>query len=234
MKKIAILILLINLYPFGCEAQTNCDKIESEAWYEAEKKYTDEIRDLKTDIDRLGDIIEADGQKMAEMDKQIQNQANQIKTLLDEQKEFITQIGTLTETNNALRAENDQLREDLANSEGRVDTITVESEFITIQGQKYRVADIEMIKPKIAIDTILVTHCADSTKNTVWYHHGGVEAPYPKDITFATKELAMTRILFKSPLTDSIKASEAYRLKRIRDHENAKTTYEYIDNIFKQ
>ena len=85
------------------------------------------------------------------------------------------------------------------------------------------------VMPKPVIDTVIVTHCADSTKNTTWFHHGGIDTPYPKDISFATKEFAFTRVTFNTPLTDSIKVQKSYKLKRKKDFENARTTFEFIE-----
>ena len=118
-----------------------------------------------------------------------------------------------------------ELKKELATAEG--ETIYIERDSITVNGIDYKVTDIELIRPIQAIDTITVTHCG-LTNETVWYHHGGVDLPYPKDITFATAEHGMTRVKFNTQLTDTIKVQASYQLKRIRDYEKAWTFYEFI------
>jgi hypothetical protein len=144
--------------------------------------------------------------RLREENRLFQNDLKEAETFIEE-KDAI--IADLTVTNATL---NDQLQQCLNKP---ADTVYIDK--------------IVEVMPKPIIDTVVVTHCADSTKNTTWFHHGGIDTPYPKDISFATKEFAFTRVTFNTPLTDSIKVQPSYKLRRTRDFENARTTFEFIE-----
>ena len=202
MKKILLIILAISFYPFGCEAQIGCQdlEIESEKWNIEKNAFTKEIEVLH--------------EANAGLDALVDKVNAQITTLKSDK----TKLGTTIASKDV---EIKSLEDQLASSGG-------EPEYITVNGVQYKVSDIQLIKPFQVIDTVTVTHCG-ATKDTDWFHHGGVDLPYPKDITFATAEYGMTRVKFNVKLTDAIKVQTSYKLKRIRDYEKAQTFYEFIE-----
>ena len=202
MKKILLIILAISFYPFGCEAQIGCQdlEIESEKWNIEKNAFTKEIEVLH--------------EANAGLDALVDKVNAQITTLKSDKAKLETTIASKD-------VEIKSLEDQLASSGG-------EPEYITVNGVQYKVSDIQLIKPFQVIDTVTVTHCG-ATKDTDWFHHGGVDLPYPKDITFATAEYGMTRVKFNVKLTDAIKVQTSYKLKRIRDYEKAQTFYEFIE-----
>lgn len=227
VTRILVLILLINLYPFGCEAQQRPDcTLESEQW-EAEKK------DFNLTITRLTGENQDKANEIAGLKIVEGNLNNQIDALEADNNSLTISVdnleGTIVNLNNdivALQADNTLLNTQLEECNNR-EVEVVESEYITVAGVEYKVSDIELIRPKTAVDTVTVTHCG-ATKETIWFHHGGLDIPYPKDITFATEEFGMTRVHFKDSLTDEIKVQTSYQLKRIKDYVNARTTFEFV------
>ena len=262
MKNIAFWIFMIASITFlsRCEAQTkitipeDCEIGIDSPQLEAERKaYQDTISDQRTTIRRLGDIIETDGQKMAEMDQTIKSQAGEISTLTSANSALSDQVEKQADTITDLRTKNGNQAEQISNlldmndalvarNQAQKDTIETQKQIIadledrpggscdsiTVGGIRYAVKDIQMIRPEKEIDTIMITHCADSTKNTTWFHHGGVDLPYPKDISMASKELGFVRIHFKDSLTNEIKVQKSYLLKRIRNYKEAHTSYEFV------
>lgn len=169
------------------------------------------IAEQDTTIRRLGDIIETDGQKMTEMDATIKRQENEILVALDS----ITTLGS-------------DLADCLAKPVG-IDTVYVDKplDYITVGGVDYKVSDIELIKPFQEIDTILVSHSNDDKTSRKFFHHGPFEAPFPKDITFETKELCMITVKFPDSL-GTYRSLDQFKVKRIRDYTLADTFYEFI------
>lgn len=227
MKKVLLIILAISFYPFGCEAQVGCQdlEIESEKWNTERNAYIDQVDGFTKEVNRLkqveADLTDANSglsNQIDVKDAQIGSQANQITSLNGVVNERDVTISTLN-------LEVTKLKDDLATAEG--ETIYIERDSITVNGVDYKVTDIELIRPLQEIDTVTVTHCG-ATVDTDWYHHGGIDLPYPKDITFATAEYGMTRVKFNTKLTDTIKVQASYQLKRIRDYEKAWTFYEFI------
>lgn len=235
LLSITILITIAMLYPFSCTPQVGvpvggdgCDTIfiedpglneQIENFQQMIERLTvenqtlmDENAGLKTEVTGLESTVAIQVQTISERDSEILNQKKVIATNEDD---IATLEAKVTELENRP-------------PETVTDTIYKELDYITVAGTEYKVSDIELIRPYKAIDTVTVTHCADSTKNTTWFHHGGVSG-YPHDITFATKEYGMTRITFKDSLTNEIKVQKSYRLKRTRDYTEAKTLYEFIN-----
>lgn len=224
LRTILIITFLATLYPFGCEAQINCDPLESE-------RYEAQIQAFEITVADLTEQNEA----LTAQGVSLQSEINGLKiiesNLLRDKSQLTEQNAGLESTVNGLQTQNKDLSELLAecrSSTPERDTIVVQSEYITVGGVEYKVSDIELIRPKLGIDTVTVTHCG-ATKETDWWHHGGISEPYPKDITFATTEFGMTRVHFKDSVTNEIKVQASYKLKRMKDYVNARTTYEFVE-----
>jgi hypothetical protein len=149
-------------------------------------------------------------------------------------------INQLTEQNMTLTENNESLMSTLVLKNAEIATLTTQRDDLALLLQQCQDTPPDVVRdtvyvdkiieviPEPLIDTVTVTHCADSTKNTTWFHHGGISG-YPHDITFSTKEYGMTRITFKDSLTNEIKVQKSYKLKRTKDFENARTTFEFIE-----
>lgn len=161
-----------------------------------------------------------------------------------ERETFNQMITRLTQENEDLAGEVQNLNSDVLALQGRVSIRDAEISTLktSINNKDQTISELELalsekadtiyldkiveiIKPD-DIDEVIVSHC-DSTKLTTWFHHGGV-AGYPHDISFATSEYGFVRVTFNDSLTNEIKVQPQYTLKRIRNYENAKTYYEFI------
>lgn len=105
------------------------------------------------------------------------------------------------------------------------DTVYVESEYITVNGEEYKVSDIELIVDKEIVDTITVTTCFEDYGDKVWFHVGDPKT-YPHRIYFPTKELEIIGIMFQDSLTlDMKRYQNVFKIERTTNHENGTTTY---------
>lgn len=118
-----------------------------------------------------------------------------------------------------------KLEADLA-AKPKTETVYVEKDSITVGGIAYKVSEIDVILPTQSIDTVFLNTCHDVLdQNKVWYHAGDPNV-WPHIIYFPTKELSMTAIQFNEPLTEDMKKYQTkFKVKRVRNHEDATTKY---------
>ena len=170
-------------------------------------------------------------QKLTNRDNTIAEKENVILSLNTANNKLSDDLKATQDNLNTLQADHDALHQTSQEQFAQIQKLEVDLQACldnpeVIRDTIYQDKIVEVIPPP-AIDTLLITHCADSTKNTTWYHWGGL-TPYPHVVSMASKELGMVDIIFKDSLTDEIKAQKSYQLKRTKDYENAKTTYEFI------
>lgn len=207
MKKLILIILAISFYPFGCEGQVN------------------------------GTLPGSDGCDTVYVEDPAWD--SQVKT-------FEQMIKDLTDDNAILRANNENLTAQVATLDAAVVVATasiksrddeiksLKSDITSLEEQLASKADtiykdvIVEVMPSPTVDTVFVTHSNDDKTNRKYFHHGSFEAPFPKDITFETKEFCMITVEFPDSL-GTFRTLDKFKVKRIMDHENARTIYEFIE-----
>lgn len=166
---------------------------------------SNEIGSLKSSIVGLEAIMVSDGQKMTEMDNDIQILKSEIVVL---------------ETELALKP-------DTIYRDGEI--VYVQRDSVTVGGIAYKVSDIEQVLPFQTTDTIDVSWCVGDPTLRKYWHEGDIDV-YPHFINFATLEKGMIKVYFKEPLDTIIKKHETLTLQRIRSHKEGITQYDYINS----
>lgn len=209
MKKLIIIILAISIYPFGCEGQVNgtlpgdgCDTI-----YIDDPVKDAEIASFQqviADLNALNDQLTTDNTSLT---ASIVAKDNIIASKNAEITALNQNITNITADRDAIAA---QLQECL---DKPADTVYVDKEV--------------EVMPSPTVDTIFVTHSNDDVNNRRFFIHGSMEAPFPKDITFETKEHCMITVEFPVDV-DSVRTQTQFKVRRVQDHENARTMYTLI------
>lgn len=209
MKKLIIIVLAISIYPFGCEGQVNgtlpgdgCDTI-----YIDDPVKDAEIASFQqviADLNALNDQLTTDNTSLT---ASIVAKDNIIASKNAEITALNQNITNITADRDAIAA---QLQECL---DKPADTVYVDKEV--------------EVMPSPTVDTIFVTHSNDDVNNRRFFIHGPMEAPFPKDITFETKEHCMITVEFPVDV-DSVRTQAQFKVRRVQDHENARTIYTLI------
>ena len=207
MKKDVIFILLIItglfFYPFGCTGQVN-GNLPSDG---CDTIY---IEDPAWDA------------QVKTFEQTIKDLTEQNAILTDEGKNLNANIVLLQNSITTKDSEIKSLRSDI---------LALEAELESIPDTVYLDKIVEVIKevmPSPTVDTVYVSHSNDIKTNRKFFHHGSFDTPYPKNITFETKEFCMITVEFPDSL-GTFRLLDKFKLKRIMDHENARTMYEFIE-----
>ena len=178
-----------------------------------------------------------------EMRAEIERLKGEITGLTDENAALMVQLNTLTAENVALREDMDALNAQISSLQGTVASQQAEisnlretnnnlsaqlEECLNKPADTVEVIVEVPVMPEPTIDTIYVTHSNDEKTNRRYFHHGTLEEIYPKQITFETKEFCMITVMFNDTLTKEVREADSIKVKRIRDHENAVTSFEFI------
>lgn len=212
MKKVILIVLAISFYPFGCDAQINgtlpgndgCDTI-----------YVDDpVKDAEilTFQQMIADLTAQNEQLTA-------NNTTLTATIVTKDNIIASrnaEINTLSQNLTNVTADRDAIAAQLQECIDKpADTVYVD-----------KIVEVEVM-PGPTVDTIFVTHSNDDVNNRKFFHHGSLETPFPKDITFETKEHCMITVEFPIDL-NLVRTQAQFKVRRIKDHENARTMYTFI------
>ena len=239
---ITIIIAAAFMWPFSCSGQVNgtlpnndsCDTvfIEDPSMDALIKQLTSDnqaLTDANVSLTNSNMVLKETVNKADKDIADLTMEGNNLKNVIIERDETITGLNSILVSDGQKMAQMDieikDLQRDLT---ACLDRPIEEAEYITVDGKQYKVSDIEIILPKLRADTVFVSHSNDDKTNRKFFHHGSFDAPFPKDITFETKELCMITIEFPDSL-GTYRTLDKFKVERIMDHENARTIYKFIN-----
>ena len=223
------LVVMVLFGMIACQGQTtvkvseNCDTIIIES--PTVQKCADDLAEATSTIEQ--------------QQGQIANQATQIETLLTSNTDLHAQVNDRDERINNQTKEIKTLEDEVVSlntslkecqDAGPVmDTVYVDVplDYITIGGKDYKVSEIEKILPMQTVDTIDIAFCEEETGERTYLHEGSI-VQYPHFVNVASKDRGMVKVWFETPLDSTIKVQDHWKLKRIRNHEQARTEMTFI------
>lgn len=200
MRKAFILILLINLYPFGCDGQTkpDCDTIyiDHPGWEAERESFQQMIDRLTIENIALREDIVALGEQITQL-----------------QSEKVVLIATIAEKNDQIAVLENDLAECLSKPG---DTVFIPTPADTVE-----------VLPPPQVNTVYYNtrwdHYQDSTK--YWLYAGG-KGSLPHNVYIEFKENCLTLVQMQDSLSTFRKQFQTkFRLEQTINYEYAETTY---------
>ncbi len=231
-----ITVIMLGLLSFySCNGQTpDCPPIylESPELEARIKGYEDEVTSLTTEKNKALDSVATLNTLTRQLQKLLDTDAQTIQVLNADKLRLTQDLNKANSDIAKVKLDLGIARDsisDLLNQDAIVvrDTVTVESEYITVNGKEYKVADIENILPNQTTDTITLGFCLDDTSKREFLHEGPIDQ-YPHFVNFASKNRGLVKVWFKTPLTDEIKVQDTITVQRIRSHKEGLTELIFI------